>query len=210
MGLDNKSGSTKKFLSLKAKTSDTDPTPFIGVNEKTGDTWGITQKYNSISGKLKSIAHDSYEYQGEQKTKIIMVIEDDVEYQLEANFNSLIYSILNSLAGTKDIGKIEISVWLDPKLVDGKKYAKAALKNNGEKTEWAYKWDEIPKAAKVQVGKKTVMDDSAVIDFWKAEIDKISDRLPKGVQSNEEATSEDLANDLAASSELNKTDQLPF
>ena len=185
MGAKTNSGSNKRFYSLKAKTSDSDPNPYIGRQEKGESGWQIAEKFNSIEGRLISIAHSSYEYQGEQKTKIIIGLDDGhEEMSLEGNFNSLVYSIINSIAGTNNLGNIEINVWLSKEIVNGKNYPKCAVKNDGEKTKWKYDWNNVPKAKNVKVGNKNYKDDSEVVEFWKKEIEGISARIKPNSADN--------------------------
>lgn len=208
MGASNKSGSNKRFYTLKAKTSDKDPKPFIGLQVKQNDKWGIGETYNNLQGEIISLTHSSYEFEGETKNKFIMTLRDkEGDMQLEGNFNSLAYSLFNSLAGTNNLGDIEISVWLDKEIREGKQYPKLGVKNNGGKTTWKYDWaNDIPKPEKVKVGAKTVTDDSKVVEFWKKVVEEIGMKLNSNKSTSD--TSENLADDLAASSDLNST--LPF
>jgi len=182
MGAKNSEQSSITYLKLKAKTSDTDPTPYIGQNEKTGNGWAITKTFNSVDGELEEITSETYEYEGEQKNKCKMKLRDkDGSITiLESNFNNMLYSILNSLAGSPTIGFINIDVWLGKSKGDtDKRYAQCAVKNNGEKTAWLYDWQNVPKPRKVLVPgtKKTVTDDTAVVDFWNGVIKDISEKL---------------------------------
>jgi hypothetical protein len=164
------------YLKLKAKTSDSDPTPFFGKTEKKNDKWEVTEKYNSVDGHLKGIEYSSYEYEGETKWKVSMklVDPDGTITQLESNFNGLIYGILNALRGCKP-DLIEINVWLGKAKVingkEGKRYASAGVLNNGEKIGWHVPYDQLPQPEKVSFKGKTVTDDTAVVEYWKNVID---------------------------------------
>ena len=50
---------------------------------------------------------------------------------------------------------------------ESKRYPSIAVKNNGVEAKWFLEYVNTPKAAKVSVGKKTVTDDTEVIEFWK-------------------------------------------
>jgi len=179
MGAYNDERSNRAYYSLKAKTSDTDPTPYIGKSEKQGDSWSIAHKYNAIVGWLFDIKHGTYEYEGQVKNKVELFFTDHDEKQfvLSANFNSLTYSLLNSLASCHNPGPgwVDINVWLGKAKVTngvaGKQYPSVALKNNGQKVKWAYLIDEIPKATKETYKGNVIIDDSAVIKFWVHVID---------------------------------------
>lgn len=217
MGAKNQTGTRKTFFSLKAKTSDSDPTPYIGRQEKGDAGWHIAEKFNAIEGRLVSIAHSSYEYQGEQKTKIIIGLDDgNEEMSLEGNFNSLVYSILNSLAGTNNLGNIEINVWLSKELVNGKNFPKCAVKNDGDKTTWKYDWNNVPKAKDVKVGNKTYKDDSDVVEFWKKEVEGIAARIKVAAPAetsqptNEPESVMQKDDDFLADLDKDSGDLLPF
>lgn len=172
------------FYSLKAKTSEVDPTPFFGKNEKTNNGWEVTDKFNAMDGYLTKIEHSSYEHLGETKTKLKMTLNDadGTVNSLESNFNNLVYSLLNSLLGCENINFIEMNVWLGKSKVgmdgkESKRYPSIAVKNNGVEAKWFLEYAKTPKPAKVTVGKKTVTDDSEVIEFWKKKIDEINGKL---------------------------------
>jgi len=183
MGAKNSQGENNiTYLKLRAKTSDTDPTPFFGKNEKQGDHYAITEKFDSVDGHLVEITHESYEFEGDKKFKCKMKLrdEDGSITVLEANFNNLLYGIINALAGcTPDL--IDLKVYLGKGKDGGKQYPGVVIKNNGEQIKWAYNWNDLPKAEKVPIGNtgKTYLDDSNVIKFWQGEIEKINSVLKK-------------------------------
>lgn len=174
------------YLSLKAKTSDTDGTPFFGINEKVGELWTITKKFDAVDGHLTKISHSTYEYEGQTKYKVSMrlVDEDGTVTMLEGNFNNLSYSILNAIAGCDNPDLLDINLWLGKAKVDmntgkeGKRYPSAKVKNNGADTKWKYEPSDLPRPIAEKFKGKTVMDDSDVIKFWCNVIDnEISPKL---------------------------------
>lgn len=217
MGAKNSTKSSATYLKLKAKTSDSDPTPYFGRNEKKDGEWTITDHYNSVDGTLIDISHETYEYEHEEKNKVQMVLQDkDGSLTIvEGNFSNLMYGILNSLAGCEKPGFIDINVWLGAqKEGSEKRYPSAAMTNDGEKAGWKYEYASLPKPNKVTVGKKTVTDDSEVIEFWRGVIDnEIKPKLP---QTAAPATEHSEAADVAAHDEPRPaasnapTDDLPF
>lgn len=173
MGVKNSNQSMTTFVSLKAKTSDTDPSPYFGKNEKKGDAWEITEKFNSVDGHLRDIGYKSYEYEGQTKYKCVMklVDPDGSVTQLETGFNNLLYGILNSMRGSK-LDFIEIQVWLGKaKEVGAKRYPSGKVLNNGTQLEWQVAHDQLPRPEKIKVKNTVVMDDSEVIEYWKKVID---------------------------------------
>lgn len=171
------------FVKMKAKTSDTDLTPIFGVLEKSGDSWVIGKVCNAISGELTEITHKTYEYEGEEKNSCRMkfVDPDGSANLVESGFNNLLYNVLNILAFKND-GNIVIELGLSKPDANNKRYARAYITINGEKSDWKYKDKEIPRPSvqKVQVGKgkaKEVRDDSEVIEFWKQVIENINNEL---------------------------------
>lgn len=156
---------------MKAKTSDSDPTPYIGKSTKTGDKkWEITEKFNSIDGKLIAIRHLTYENEKTEgiKNKIELKLQDEdgTINMLSSNFNNLAYGLINSLANCNP-DKIDISVWLGKaRESDDKKFPSIGLKNNGEIVKWKYTWDQQPHPEKVPFKGKTIIDDTEVIAFW--------------------------------------------
>lgn len=182
MGAHNSEHSQMNFYNLKAKTSDTDPSPFFGKNTKTGNGWEITEKYDSMNGNLAGIEHSTYEYEGETKHKCKLILKDadGTKNSVESNFNNLLYSLLNSLANCEP-GFIAMNLSLGKaKIIDGKegkRYPSIWLKNNGEEVKWKYSADQLPRPEKIKAGSKTVLDDTKVIEFWKNVISEIKPKL---------------------------------
>lgn len=199
MGAKNSTNENITYLKLRAKTSDTDPTPFFGKNEKKGGSYEITEKFDSVDGYLIEITHESYEFEGEKKQKCKMKLKDaDGSLTvLESNFNNLLYGILNSIASCgplNPLGFIDMKVYLGKGKDGGKQYPGVFVKNNGEQIKWLYKWEELPKAEKVPIGNtgKTYLDDSNVIKFWQGEIEKINAVLKPGQQAKAMQPSEPI------------------
>lgn len=176
MGASNSEQSRTNYFSLKAKTSDTDPTPFFGKNTKTGNGWEITEKYDSMDGNLTDIEYSTYVYEGETKHKCKLILNDNdgTRNSVESNFNNLLYSLLNSLASCEP-GFINMNLSLGKaKIIDGKegkRYPSIWVKNNGEEVKWKYGAEQLPRPEKIKAGSKTVLDDTKVIEFWTKVID---------------------------------------
>ena len=172
------SGGSTTYLKLRAKTSETDGTPFFGKAEKKGDAWELTEKYSWVSGHLEEVKHETYTYEGETKDKVVMILvdPDGSKTHIEANYNSLTYSILNSLASFSP-REVRIEVWLGKaKVIDGKQgkqYPSAAVKVEGaDRIGWKYTFNDIPKATEEVYKGKKIKDESNVIKFWTNVIEK--------------------------------------
>jgi len=190
----NEGGSGAMYLSLKAKTSDTDGTPYFGKNEKINGEWTITERYNSVDGYLKNISHSTYEYQGETKHKCKMEFQDKDGSKtfVKSNFNNLLYGILNSFAGTQNFGLIDINVWLGkPREGQEKGFPSSKVTNDGEKTDWGYDFKLLPKPEKVQFKGKTVTDDEQVVKFWTKAINEINEKIQASAPKQPEMTREE-------------------
>lgn len=188
MGAKNTNTDGANFFSMKAKTSDTDPKPYIGQSKKVGDKWEINEKdrFNSIDGHLIGMELSSYIHKEETKNvcKFILKDKDGTTNYLQSNFNNLLYSLLNSLSNCEP-DFIDIQVYLGKAKVvngvSGKQYPGVSLKNNGVDVKWKWQFSELPqvKYEEVMAGKKpvTVADDTEVIDYWKEVIASIALKL---------------------------------
>ena len=182
MGAKMTEQSTATYLHLRAKTSETDPTPYFSKSEKINGNWETTQKFPAVDGHLCSIEHGEFEWEGQKKHKCKMKLADpdgSVTY-VESNYNNLLYSILNSLASCNP-ELIDISVYLGKAKVDngreGKRYPSAGVLNNGERIGWKYPYDQIPQPQIETYKGKKVTDDSNVIEFWTNVISEIAGKL---------------------------------
>ncbi len=214
MSVKNSEQSQITFVSLKARTSESDPTPYFGVNEKKGDNWEITQKFNSVDGHIREISHDHYEYEGQTKFKCKMKLfdADGSVTQVETGFNNLLYSILNSMRGVK-LDLIDIQVWLGKEKEggNGKRYPSAKVKNNGQDLSWQVDYTTLPRPEKVKVGNITVQDDSKVVDYWKKVIDEeIKPNLSAVKETSEYADDKKLPTEIVDTPVNAPTDDLPF
>jgi len=167
------------FFALKAKTSDTDPTPYFGKSTKTGDKWVITEAFDAMDGHLTAIKHSTYTWEGQEKNKLEITLcdPDGAINVVGANFNSLTYTLLNLLASQEKIGRLDISVWLGRANDDGKQFPAISVKNNGVQCKWKYPYETQPKPEKVKFKNKTVIDDTNVVEFWKTVLAEIREKI---------------------------------
>jgi hypothetical protein len=140
---------------------------------------------NGISGNLVAVMDKTYKHNGDEVPQACIVLEDPDEeetYFLSFGISMIGTNIINSIAGCNEIGKISISLWNDKETG----YAKVFVKNNGEKTEWAYQWDELKdKVSYTKVKEKGKMvdkrDDWDLKQFMLKDVlmGEVAEKLPK-------------------------------
>lgn len=170
MGLSNSSGGN--FTYLKTLIGEDYDQPTFAVMDKNSDgKWRASdQTYNQVEGILKEVSHDSYTYEGNTIGTYSFVIEDEEgSYKIDMNSNSMSRSVINSLAGVP-LGAVGNSV-LFRLYRNNKGYDTCYVEVNGQRANWKFEMGQFPTAEKVQVGNKTVVDDSAATEFFNNLID---------------------------------------
>lgn len=167
MGLTNES-KNNTFVKLKID-KDTD-TPFFYRMEKKGEAWVETDTYTKAEGFLKGIKVETYTWEGKEKLSMKITLQEansDSSIIISAGFNNMTRSMLNAIAGCDAIGLIELKA---AKWGKGeKKYPCVFVQNNGQKTSWKYKIDEIPQVEQIKNKKGDVVsfDDTETNIFFK-------------------------------------------
>jgi hypothetical protein len=184
--LGNNENSGYKYLGLKAKTSDVDPTPYFGLREKDEKgEWVVSQKFSFVEGYLTSIENSSYEYKGQQRPTVRLKIEDAHEtYMIDCSLNTnIMKNMLNSLLGSKDrlSGRVKISVYAKKGKGSDRVFANSFITIDGNNTDWAYQPDQFPaiETAKNKKGESIVVDDSDYLAFLQNMVTQIQEALPK-------------------------------
>lgn len=179
MGASN-TGQNRIFYKLRVEKETNIPL-FCKQKKDSNGTWVVDETFNTISGFLKKIELDSYQWEGDTVETLKFIFDDDAggsAFQMETGFNYLSRSILNTLMGADSIGHVKIRVYTSKaKDTNSKVYPAAYLEINKAKAGWAYKADEVPKAKEVRVGGKTLKDDSELNDFFRALIDPINAKI---------------------------------
>lgn len=172
--------------------------------EKKADKWGDGESFNQLSGIVSEVRVKEYDYQGEMKKVLVVVIKDaDETMEFSLGIRSMIaQSILNTLGGgngfdlTFSCGK--------PKERAGKYYPtlyinKPGGSNEEKRTNWMYQPDQMPKVTTItdDDGNKIKKGQKAADEFWL--------KVLVGVQAL-------LGTAPVASTptEKSKTDDLPF
>lgn len=139
-----------EFSFVKITNDDSDPTRMFGLQDKVDGVWVAVKKKVSFDGYLLDIETGSYEYKGDvQKTFVLVMQSDGVKYKISINYNNLSRGILNTLAGVKDFGTSLIDMTLG-KSKDGE-HDNCWVYINGDKSEWAYDYKELPSSKDDQV-----------------------------------------------------------
>jgi hypothetical protein len=180
MGFYNTGSEQIDYLKLNAKTSETE-SPFFSLQKKTDGKWGTAQSFNQISGYIMGVSRREGEYQGNPVFSVRIRFMDDSDatklFQLEASYNNLTYSILNSLMSLDKSAPVTIRVYARPSKSDGKFYPAAYIESNGNRVDWFYAIDSLPRPAVAMVGKKKVIDDSEVIEFYHKLVDQLIEKF---------------------------------
>lgn len=200
LGLSNDSGGGGvTFVALKAKTSDTDKTPFFGINEKVDGEWKIKETFKHFNGLMKDIDLSSYPWENQVVDTVKMTFDDvGQKYVVEAGLNTgIMRSLLNSLCNCEKIGEVSMDLYLNK---EG--YASIAIKNSDERTDWKYKKEDFPVVQKNKKG--VVIDDEAYIEFLRGLVKEVKDQLAS--QNSGSNKSESQAENRGSKMELSVDD----
>lgn len=122
---------------------------------------GAQALYDYIEGSLTGIKKQPRAFKGETVTYWYFDLEGDggETYSLGLHYNSgVAKAILNSLASADTLGRIKIETYLK------NDFTKTLVYNNGEKLNWKY--TELPPVETVELGGKTVKDDSKRMELF--------------------------------------------
>jgi hypothetical protein len=116
-----------------------EPSPYIEISQKGNDGYVILEPCTFIEGWLSSAKVDSYLWEEKPVRTIELVLEDGIEkYIVQMSYTQLSRSLINSLLGTKDYGKLKISVYTNKA-----GYKSIFVENNGEKMAWKHTIEEF-------------------------------------------------------------------
>ena len=197
MGLSNSEQARTTYVKMFSKEPGTDNVnAFFGMSEKVEGKWQTTQRFDTLEGMLTGISVGEFTYNNDTKKTLKMVFTDasGERVQVESTFTFLAYNVINTLYGIQDFGKqIRFKLYVRR----GDKDSPAVyIECGGERASWAFEPSQLPKAARVTVGKKEVIDDSEVVDFYEKLVNEIAARLsktPKPVTQEEQPVKSDNA-----------------
>lgn len=162
--------SEKKYEFYKLKIIKESDVPMFFRREKQGEQWAETEQFDTISGYLKKVETGSYTHEGKEKKTFKMVFDDnngESSIQVEGNFNNMTRTMFNSLCGMDSIGLVELraKLWGKP---GAKKYPTVFVDVNGQKSNWKYKYTDLPQIEEIKNKKGEVLskDDTEVNDFY--------------------------------------------
>lgn len=178
----NKSNNNKVYF-LKVTTKDAEKknvAPHFAVSEKVGDKWEVTSQVKDVSGNLTGVTIEKKTWEEQEYDVIKLALEDPATqetYVLDLRQNLLARSIFNSFLNLKTFENIEVGLYT--KKGEGA-YPAVSVKQNGERVSWAYELDQLPKIAKVKVGKKEVVDSTELDEFYIEKLKELAVRVKSG------------------------------
>jgi len=179
MGYTNTGSEQLDYLKLNAKTSETE-SPFFSLQKKIDGKWQAESTFNQISGYLIGVSRREGDYQGSPIYSVRLRFVDDKDtekvFQVEATYNSLTYTILNSLMSAEKSEPLMIRVYARPSKTYDKIYPAAYIEASGNRLEWFYPISELPRAIEHTVGRKTVIDDTEVVEFFHGVVDSLANK----------------------------------
>jgi hypothetical protein len=178
MGLSNSEQARTTYVKMFSKEPGTDNVnAFFGMSEKVEGKWQTTQRFDTLEGMLTGISVGEFTYNNDTKKTLKMVFTDasGERVQVESTFTFLAYNVINTLYGIQDFSKqIRFKLYVRR----GDKDSPAVyIECGGERASWAFEPSQLPKAARVTVGKKEVIDDSEVVEFYERLVNEIASRL---------------------------------
>jgi hypothetical protein len=143
---------------------------------KVGDKYEeIAEKPNTIYGHLTGVSVKEYEWEGEKKKSVRLVLDDANErIILEGGFSNLMINVLNTIAGNAaPVDKLRLNVYIDkngyPSIgiaIDDQEW-----KDNNWKWDYNKKLKPLIEQVKNKAGKVTSVDKTELIDFLHKEVE---------------------------------------
>jgi hypothetical protein len=191
MGLSNSEQARTTYVKMFSKEPGTDNVnAFFGMSEKVEGRWQTTQRFDTVEGVLTGISVGEFTYQNDTKKTLKLVFTDNSNerVQVESTFTFLTYNVINTLYGCKDLSKqIRIKLYVRR----GEKDMPAVyIECGGERASWAFEPSQLPKPHRVTVGKKEVVDDTEVVEFYERLVNEIASRI-KSIKLPQAATMEE-------------------
>lgn len=189
MGASNQTSTgNREFFKLKEVEAECD---FKGElrffkQEKKGDKWADGETFNQLAGIVTEVKIKEYEYQGEKKKQLVIVLEeaaDKMEFSLGLRSNTA-QGILNTLAGENGF---DLKFFCGrPKESKGKYYPTLWINTpDGGKTQWKYQVTDLPKVTTTtdEDGNKIKKGQKAADEFWMEVVKFVQDKLGKPVNA---------------------------
>lgn len=136
-------------------------------------TNGSEELYTYVEGYLAGITKREREFKGEKVDYWYLDLQEPSGgeiYSLSVHYSSgVAKSIINALASAEELGLVRIEVY------QSGDYTKAVVYNNSLRLSW--KFSELPPLEEIQVGGKTVKDDSKRMEFIEGMAQGIRERI---------------------------------
>lgn len=169
MWFTNNSQSSVNYIKIKGLKKEFE-THFFEVNGEPIDV-------NTFEGTLIDAKADSYEYEGSTKNTMKLLFEDNEgeQYQLDAGYNSLTRSLLNSILGFMDANPPKTKMDIQLSLYISKAgYKQIGIKINGTRAQW--KWDIAAQKTMIEtIVKKNGDKENDYFDYDKKLKESLSD-----------------------------------
>ena len=128
------------YLKMRAK-KDKDLNPHFEIAKADGKSKPVIKMddVTYVSGKIKDIVNDSYEWEGKTVPTVkITMVDGDETYIVDSSFTSLLRGLLNCLANIEKPENLRISLYTSKT-----GYASVWVENNGEKSGFKYPWEDL-------------------------------------------------------------------
>lgn len=189
-------GANRTFFKLKEDErpeSETKGQMRFFKQEKKADKWGDGESFNQLSGIVSEVKTKEYEYQGEMKKQLVVIIKDvDETMEFSIGLRAMTaQGILNTLAA--DNGMDLTFVCGKPKERNGKWYPTLYINKPGDsneerRTNWKFQPDQMPKVTTTtdEEGNKIKKGQKAADEFWLKVLGEIQTKM--GVVPQETTT----------------------
>lgn len=131
------------------------------------------ETYTYVEGYLGAIYTREREFKGEQVKYWYIDLQEPSGgeiYSLSIPYTSgVAKSILNALASSDELGLVRIEVY------QSGDYTKATVYNKGQRIPWKY--PQLPPLEEIQIGGRTVKDDSKRMEFIEGIAREVADKI---------------------------------
>jgi hypothetical protein len=162
------------FFKIVGLKPGSDEIYFEGRKKVGSEYQTIEEKPNTLFGHLTEVSVKEYEWEGEKKHSVKIVLDDASDRViLEGGFSNLMVNILNTIAGNSEpVDKLSLNVYISKK---GYPSISIGINNQTwEDNKW--KWDYTKKLkpmieeVKNKAGKVTSIDKTELVEFLAKEV----------------------------------------
>lgn len=202
----------KKVYFIKPVSRDAnkkDLPPHFELTAKVGDKYEKQEAtFDTLSGNLKKIEHRQRTFDKIVTDEVVLVLEDPIEkevYRLDLRLKLATRSLLNSIMSLKSFDNISIKYYRSKNGYDS-----FWVTQNGEKVEWKYSLDEIPKPTKVKVRGVETSDFFEVDQWYVGKIMEFAAQLEGGGVPSVAPTARSSASSPSESEAVVADSEIPF